>query len=345
MTTTTTTMEAFRTSTAAVAQASKSGIFTGDGGGDEKACANCGATQDLLRCSRCHQAWFCSVKCQKAYWPFHRSQCRRNDFADSIEAVEPKFASWMRKHGKIAVLKDDEVDRLERANKATTGKSREQVMESMYGKADPKPLPPSYTAEDLRKMRENKEQLALKCRKILTVTDKVWSQIKVPKDLGLDCGEYKWSQSQAYVEIFVKLPVMTASRRVEVRMEPTFMAITINGGDVVMHGDLYREIKQDESTWFINDGILEICLLKRYRRGLTYMKGETNANTYWYSIFKDAKEDQMLQLKFPPTSYYNTEWQIEEVPEEYKQQTRRRIGYGGKSKDEKKSDPAALLAS
>ena len=45
MTTTTTTMEAFRTSTAAVAQASKSGIFTGDGGGDEKACANCGATQ------------------------------------------------------------------------------------------------------------------------------------------------------------------------------------------------------------------------------------------------------------------------------------------------------------
>ena len=45
MTTTTTTMEAFRTSTAAVAQASKSGIFTGHGGGDEKACANCGATQ------------------------------------------------------------------------------------------------------------------------------------------------------------------------------------------------------------------------------------------------------------------------------------------------------------
>ena len=59
----------------------------------------------MLKCSRCHQAWFCSVQCQKAYWPFHKSVCRRNDFADAIESTEPKFASWMRKHGKIAVLK------------------------------------------------------------------------------------------------------------------------------------------------------------------------------------------------------------------------------------------------
>lgn len=45
----------------------------------------------------------------------------------------------MRGHGKLAVLKDDEVDRLERASMATTGQSREEVMESMYGRLDPKP--------------------------------------------------------------------------------------------------------------------------------------------------------------------------------------------------------------
>ena len=28
--------------------------------------ANCGATDSLLKCSRCHTAWFCGVKCQKA---------------------------------------------------------------------------------------------------------------------------------------------------------------------------------------------------------------------------------------------------------------------------------------
>ena len=61
----------------------------------------------------------------QAYWPFHRPQCRRNEFADAVEEQEPKFAAWMRRHGKLAVLKDDEVDRLERAAQAASGPGRE----------------------------------------------------------------------------------------------------------------------------------------------------------------------------------------------------------------------------
>jgi len=101
--------------------------------------ANCGETENLLKCSRCHNTWFCGVKCQKQYWPFHKPLCKRNEFADAIEESEPKFANWMRKHGKLAVLKDDEVDRLERANNAVSGTSRQDVMESMYGRIEPKP--------------------------------------------------------------------------------------------------------------------------------------------------------------------------------------------------------------
>ncbi len=59
----------------------------------------------------------------QAYWPFHKAICYRNEFADATQASEPKFARWMRKHQKLAVLKDDEVDRLERASVATTGTS------------------------------------------------------------------------------------------------------------------------------------------------------------------------------------------------------------------------------
>ena len=59
----------------------------------------------------------------QAYWPFHKAICYRNEFADATQASEPKFANWMRKHRKMAVVKDDEVDRLERASKATTGAS------------------------------------------------------------------------------------------------------------------------------------------------------------------------------------------------------------------------------
>jgi hypothetical protein len=69
-------------------------------------CDNCGGTEHLMKCSKCHTSWYCSQKCQKTYWPFHKAFCRRNDFADATEGTEPKFARWMRNHGKQAVLKD-----------------------------------------------------------------------------------------------------------------------------------------------------------------------------------------------------------------------------------------------
>ena len=56
-----------------------------------------------------------------------------------MEEAEPKFASWIRSHGKLAVLKDDEVDRLERAGAATMGVSRTEVLESMYNRLEPRP--------------------------------------------------------------------------------------------------------------------------------------------------------------------------------------------------------------
>jgi hypothetical protein len=37
-------------------------------------------------------------------------------------------------------------------------------MEDMYGKANPKPLPPSYDAEDMRAMRAAEERAALEAR-------------------------------------------------------------------------------------------------------------------------------------------------------------------------------------
>ena len=83
---------------------------------------NSALLRDALR--PCPSTRACLRLRAQAYWPFHKPECRRNEFADATEASEPKFANWMRKHGKLAVLKDDEVDRLERASTATTGTSR-----------------------------------------------------------------------------------------------------------------------------------------------------------------------------------------------------------------------------
>ena len=47
----------------------------------------------------------------------------------------------MRAHGKQAVLKDDEVDRIERAAGAACGtQTREETLQGMYGRLDPKPV-------------------------------------------------------------------------------------------------------------------------------------------------------------------------------------------------------------
>lgn len=46
----------------------------------------------------------------------------------------------MRGHGKLAVLKDDEVERLEVAARSTSvGVGRAEMMDSMYGRLQPKP--------------------------------------------------------------------------------------------------------------------------------------------------------------------------------------------------------------
>lgn len=49
---------------------------------------------------------FRHASASQAYWPFHRDACKRNEFADVLEASQsdPKFAQWMRDHGKRLFL-------------------------------------------------------------------------------------------------------------------------------------------------------------------------------------------------------------------------------------------------
>lgn len=70
-------------------------------------------------------------------------------------------------------------------------------------------------------------------------------------------------------------------------------------------GELFQEIKVDESTWLIRDSILELTLLKRSRRGY-YANGHTNADTFWYSLFKDATSDETVDSTIVPAAYYKS---------------------------------------
>ena len=373
-------------------------------------CENCGAVDGLALCSRCHSAHFCSRKCQKAYWPFHREWCRRNDFAEAVEKTQPKFARFLRKHGKQAAIKDgadarpphppslpprlfrssdgspspprlvfsnlttnafpnprrvpnepnrtepprpsapppppDEVDRLER---------KVATMEDMFGRANPKPAPPTYDADDMRKMAaaetarlerlraadQSSASLAASASRagafdaatLAYLTNiPAYAEISIPPTLGADHGWYKWRQNQTYVEVFVPLPKNAASaRRLDVAVETDRLRVVADpkGASephVLIEGELYAAIKAEASTWVVVDGVLEISLLKRNRRG-QYDAGKSNAATFWFSVLRGPTDDrdaragakkdrargttlgrERLALDAPPNEYYASEW-------------------------------------
>lgn len=128
-------------------------------------------------------------------------------------------------------------------------------------------------------------------------------EIDVPADLGADLGAYKWRQNQTYVEVFVLLPPHCAgSRHVDVTMTSDSLDVHVCG-DAVLSGELFAPIKAEASTWLISDGILELSLLKRNRRG-NYENGCSNADTFWFGVLRGER----LALDQPPPTYYDCEW-------------------------------------
>ena len=81
----------------------------------------------------------------KSHWPFHREDCRSNAFADAIEDSEPKFASWLRRHGTQVREEDGE--------KEQEKKTRKEEEESFFF---------TTTRETKKKKREKKNSLSLR---------------------------------------------------------------------------------------------------------------------------------------------------------------------------------------
>ncbi|KAG2496941.1 hypothetical protein HYH03_004947 [Edaphochlamys debaryana] len=281
----------------------------------ERECANCGATERLLRCSRCRAEWFCSLACHKAYYPVHRAFCRRNDFADALEEADPRFSAFLRRHGKQAVLGDAEVERLERAGRAVLGPGRQEAMQGMYGRLDPQPEPPSYSPEEQQRVMARRLEEAAKAR-LMSRQDKAWEEIQIEPGMGLECAGYKWRQTQSHVHVFLRLPEGLPGACLGLDLTPQRLAIAAGPGQApLLEGRLYAEIKAELSTWFVDDGVLTLQLLKRCRRG-SYAPGATNADTWWRSLWADQPQGETIQRRHPPTAYYWTEYEEDDLAPE-----------------------------
>lgn len=236
-------------------------------------------------------------------------------------------------------------------------------MPSMYGRANPKPEPPSYDAEDMRKMRAAEEKDLLRIRAAeanasarlsgafvcSTNVDAsvAFLEIDVPSGLGEAVSEtVKWRQNQTFVEIFVALPQNArgaADVKVKVEAERLFVAVA---GVTVLDGATFAPVKAEASTWVIVDNVLELCLLKRFRRG-NYENGKTNADTFWFSILRTEDGDEKkgperrdpgqpgsrrLALATPPQAYYDSEYVRDPEGNEPPANLKGRKGGGGGGK-------------
>lgn len=272
----------------------------------------------------------------QSYWPFHRRECRRNEFADLIEDSEPKFASWMRSHGKMAVLKDDEVDRLERAGKAVSGPGRDEVMRSMYGRLEPKPLPPAFSKEELEAMERAKREgrgdpraaalegvarrraveggsseAGAQNSSVSSALSSLAASLPLPSGLGVRTPDYSWTQTQSRVELLIPLPPSARrhsrpSELVAASLGPNRLSVVVDGA-IVVHGTLWRETKVESSTWYVHDGVLEVSLLKRHRRG-SLEDGKTVRDSFWPALVQEAPGDERLQGS-APKAYFQTPWE------------------------------------
>ncbi|KAL3132324.1 hypothetical protein ABBQ32_008902 [Trebouxia sp. C0010 RCD-2024] len=129
-----------------------------------------------------------------------------------------------------------------------------------------------------------------------------WEQIQPASDLGQDCGTYKWSQTQTEISVFVQLPEQTRRHEVVVELTPSRLLIKL-GAKLILNGQLYSDIKKEDSMWLLADRILHLTMLKRNRRG-NYASQCTNADTFWKSVMKHAPQQERLEAAYPPSRYY-----------------------------------------
>jgi hypothetical protein len=64
-------------------------------------CVGCGATRQLLRCSKCNVARFCGAACLQRMWPDHKSSCKLWRAADG--AASSSHGQWSGTHGPLII--------------------------------------------------------------------------------------------------------------------------------------------------------------------------------------------------------------------------------------------------
>lgn len=109
--------------------------------------------------------------------------------------------------------------------------------------------------------------------------DKAWACVPKDEVLGRESARMRWRQNRSYVEVHLRLPRGCPPSTVRVTIRRTELS-AYAGEAKLLAGTLHRPVKAEECVWLIQDGVLEITLLKESRKGCL-ADGETVASTFW----------------------------------------------------------------
>ena len=163
-------------------------------------------------------------------------------------------------------------------------------MASMFGRASPCPLAPSYTPSEVAAVaaREAAERDA---GALVTEEDRAWAAAVAPAAaraaggaLALPRCAARWWQTPVSVTVALRLP--PGAGKVAVRIERGSVRV-VAGATILLAAAPRRALAPALSTWTLCDGVLSLTLVKASRRG-RYADGETAADTWWRALLAEG---------------------------------------------------------
>jgi hypothetical protein len=107
----------------------------------------------------------------------------------------------------------------------------------------------------------------------------------------------RFEQTKEDVTCFIKLPEGTRAKMLKVNITSTTVSASLAKGNALMHGTLVAGILADDSYWEINDGTLELHLVKERRAKAC---GRENIEGWWPCVLHtDSVLDVRLCDKEP----------------------------------------------
>ena len=107
----------------------------------------------------------------------------------------------------------------------------------------------------------------------------------------------RFEQTKEDVICFIKLPEGTRAKMLKVNITSTTVSASLAKGNALMHGTLVAGILADDSYWEINDGTLELHLVKERRAKAC---GRENIEGWWPCVLHtDSVLDVRLCDKEP----------------------------------------------